>query len=461
MFDLSDMKWWKSMLEVLNDGVIFIDESGKILWVNRSIEQMSGYSSEELIGQPCSMLAWEMCGIELANCGDGWCALFRDGKLERKRGFLQRKDGARIPVLKNASLLRDKNNGLAGAVETITDISELSDKDRELSALKKAQTAARGFKGIIGSSPGIRKVFDMLLQTADSDSPVIILGETGTGKELVAQAIHDLGPRVNKPLVKVNCSALSESLMESELFGHVKGAYTGAYAAREGRFEEANGGEIFLDEIGDIPHSFQVKLLRIIEDKIVQRVGSNKDIPVDFRLISATNRNVADLVDAGAFRKDLFYRINTIPINVPPLRERQEDIPALTQHFLELGRISTGKQIAKASDETIRLMMNYSWPGNVRELKGTVEYFFVICKDIVVEPKHLPPAILRASKSTAGIQPDQDNSSITQQRIMDAISASGGNQTKAARLLGVSRITLWKWIKKFNIDVKSSLKDAS
>jgi PAS domain S-box-containing protein len=455
MFDLSDMKWWKSMLEVLNDGVIFIDESGKILWVNRSIEQMSGYSSEELIGQPCSMLAWEMCGIELANCGDGWCALFRDGKLERKRGFLQRKDGARIPVLKNAALLRDQNNGLAGAIETITDISELCDKDRELSVLRTAQSSAKGFKGIIGSSPGIRKVFDLLLQAADSDSPVIILGETGTGKELVAHAIHDLGPRTNKPLVKVNCSALSESLLESELFGHVKGAYTGAHTGREGRFEEASGGEIFLDEIGDIPLSFQVKLLRILEEKIVQRVGSNKDISVDFRLISATNRNIEGLVDAGTFRKDLFYRINTIPISLPPLRERQEDIPALTQHFLEWGRISTGKQIANVSDQTMRLMMNYSWPGNVRELKGAVEYFFVICKDVVVEPKHLPPAILRASNSTSGLQPEPRNSSITQQRIMEAILASGGNQTKAARSLGVSRITLWKWIKRFNINVKS------
>ena len=455
MFDLSDMKWWKSMLEVLNDGVIFIDESGKIHWVNRSIEQMSGYSSEELIGQPCSMLAWEMCGIELANCGDGWCALFRDGKLERKRGFLQRKDGARIPVLKNASLLRDQNNGLAGAIETVTDISELCDKDRELSVLRTAQSSAKGFKGIIGSSPGIRKVFDLLLQAADSDSPVIILGETGTGKELVAHAIHDLGPRTNKPLVKVNCSALNESLLESELFGHVKGAYTGAHTGREGRFEEASGGEIFLDEIGDIPLSFQVKLLRILEEKIVQRVGSNKDISVDFRLFSATNRNIEGLVDAGTFRKDLFYRINTIPISLPPLRERQEDIPALTQHFLEWGRISTGKQIASVSDQTMRLMMNYSWPGNVRELKGTVEYFFVICKDVVVEPKHLPPAILRASNSTSGIQPGNCNSSITQQRIIEAISASGGNQTKAARSLGVSRITLWKWIKRFNINVKS------
>jgi transcriptional regulator with PAS, ATPase and Fis domain len=196
-------------------------------------------------------------------------------------------------------------------------------------------------------------------------------------------------------------------------------------------------------------------LLRILEEKIVQRVGSNKDISVDFRLISATNRNIERLVDAGTFRKDLFYRVNTIPINLPPLRDRQEDIPVLTQHFLEWGRISTGKQIANVSDETMRLMMNYSWPGNVRELKGAVEYFFVICKDVVVEPKHLPPAILRASNSTSGIQPGNCNSSITQQRIIEAISASGGNQTKAARSLGVSRITLWKWIKRFNINVKS------
>jgi transcriptional regulator with PAS, ATPase and Fis domain len=285
-----------------------------------------------------------------------------------------------------------------------------------------------------------------------SDAPVIILGESGTGKELVAKAIHQSGERKECPYVKVNCAALTESLLESELFGHVKGAYTGAYKSRAGRFEMAQGGDIFLDEIGDLPLATQVKLLRVLEDKVVERVGDNNPIAVNVRIISATNRNLPELVEAGVFRKDFFFRINVIPINLPPLRERVDDIPLLAEFFFRKIRLKNGRSINGISNGAMELLMRYSWPGNIRELKSAFEYAFVTCHERMIQPYHLPPDICAEKPlETNGREHTPGKEEMKKKHLLDALSQAKGNQSLAADILGVSRVTVWNQMKRFGI----------
>ncbi len=444
---------WKSLVDLMAEGVMIIDETGKIAWLNKSLLHLTGYDREELIGMPCSILTYEMCQIELCEQAcQGWCSLFRDGYMERKRGLLTRKDGTQAPILKNAAILRDGAGNVTAAVETITDISQLVRKEHEISQLHCQTNPENGFQKIIGVSECMKMVFDMIRSAAQSDAPVIIVGESGTGKELIANAVHESGPRKDKPFIKVNCSALTESLLETELFGHVKGAFTGAYRNREGRFEAVRGGDIFLDEIGDLPLNFQVKLLRTLEQKVIQRVGSNTDIDVDFRLITATNRNLRELVNTGMFREDLFFRLNVIPIEVEPLRRRKEDVMLLVGQFLQHGRSKTGKMIQSISEEVKKIFLDYKWPGNVRELKSVFEYIFVVCNDMSVKPLHLPHYMLSESK----VKLKEVNTNYTKEnqkiRLLETLRDVKGNRSEAARRLGVSRISVWKWINKYGIE---------
>ncbi len=283
----------------------------------------------------------------------------------------------------------------------------------------------------------------------------IIFGESGTGKELIAKAIHDSGPRKQNPYVKVNCAALTESLLESELFGHVKGAFTGAYRSREGRFEAAQGGNIFLDEIGDLPLSTQVKMLRVLEEKVVERVGDNRPIHIDARIISATNRNLKLLVDQGGFREDLFYRINVIPIMVPPLRERVGDIPMLADSFFRRIQLKNDKKIMGISSEAMELLMSHAWPGNVRELKSAFEYAFVTCRELVIQPYHFPPTVNSAQPSVKNTKkPLLNRADMKKKQLIEALESAGGNQSRAADILGISRVTVWNRMKKFGITAR-------
>ena len=270
-----------------------------------------------------------------------------------------------------------------------------------------------------------------------------------------------MGLRKDKPFIKVNCAALNEALLESELFGHVKGAFTGAYRSRQGRFEAAQGGDIFLDEIGDLPISTQVKLLRVLEEKVIERVGDNRPIPIDVRIITATNRNLEKLVQEGRFREHLYFRINVIPIHLPPLRERREDIPMLAEVFFRRIRLKNGKQIKGISKEAMDLLMNYPWPGNVRELKNAFEYAFVACQGPYIEPYHFAPNIVGSTsvRRTPGREEvviDRDEHKRAE--LIAALRRTGGNQSKAARLLGVSRVTVWNRMRKYGIKVDKGLK---
>ncbi len=452
MFEQDLDRYWKTVVNTIRDGIMIVDTGGSIVSVNEAFERITGYPRDMVIGQKCSLLRCSIYEAAREQSGSHWCTLFSSGFLDVRRCTVKHRDGTEIPVLKNASLLKDSRGHAIGAVETITDLTDIIEKDRQIAAFRQELGSQDTFYGIIGASAAMCQLFDLIENAAQSDAPVIILGESGTGKELVAKAIHSIGERRSKPYVKANCGALTESLLESELFGHVKGAYTGAYRDRAGRFEKAHGGDIFLDEIGDLSSSTQLKLLRVLEEKVIERVGDCEPISVDVRVISATNKDLAALVAKGMFRQDLYFRINIIPIQLPPLRERVEDISALAESFFRKMCLKSGKNIHGISNSTLEVLMRYSWPGNVRELKGAFEYAFVTCQEGMIQPHHLPPVILKDKRTSRLIQASRlSKEEIKKGQLLDALAKTRGNQSAAADLLGVSRVTVWNRMKRYGI----------
>lgn len=450
--------YWKTVVNTIRDGIMIVNTSGAIVSVNEAFSHITGFSREEVIGKTCKILHCNVCEEAMANGEGHWCSLFRFGTIENRKGRIRRKDGTFINVLKNAAILRDADGNVIGAVGTIADLTEISEKESQLEAFRLQLLSEDGFHGIIGASPPMQHLFDMIENAAHSDAPVIIYGESGTGKELVSQAIHEIGDRKDHPFIKVNCASLTESLLESELFGHVRGAYTGAYKDRTGRFEKANQGDIFLDEIGDLPLSTQVKLLRVLEEKVIERVGSSSPIATDVRIISATNQELFQLVEQGRFRKDFYFRINVIPIFIPPLRERFGDIPLLSESFFRKLQLKSGKKIERIAKETMDILVNYNWPGNVRELKGAFEYAFVTCYGDVIQPQHLPETIYNPKMDQHAAKKSAFNlNEIEKQELIEILRITGGNQSKAAELLGVSRVTVWNRMKRFGINARRSI----
>lgn len=357
-------------------------------------------------------------------------------------------------------MLRDDDGTVLGAVETLTDLSEVDRLDRKVEILSRQLDENSGFGGLVGGSDAMKMVYAIIDKAAHSDAPIIIFGESGTGKELVARAIHERGKRQSAPYVQLNCAALNESLLESELFGHVRGSFTGAFRDRTGRFEAANGGDLFLDEIGDIPLSIQIKLLRVLETRQFERVGENTPISVDVRIITATNRNLLELIDQKRFREDLYFRINVIPIHLPPVRERKEDIPLLVNTFIDRLELRTGKSIRGLTRQALNRFMKYHWPGNVREMKSALEYAFTVADKDAIDIDHLPPHMLQSDRSPA-IAVDPPTIAITgndqRRQLIDALRATGGNQSQAARLLGINRVTVWNRMRKYGINLKRKI----
>ncbi|MBI4806313.1 MAG: sigma 54-interacting transcriptional regulator [Desulfovibrio sp.] len=441
-------KHWQEICHAIQEGVFIVNPDGRIVMVNEAMARLTGYTREELLDHSCAVLGCDICARQRRNVKGAWCKLFAERKSEAKRCRIRRKDGSYLPAFKNQSLLHDKDGSLLGAVESVLDLSELDRLDRKVEELSKLLVEPGAFHGMIGASPPMTKLYDILEKAAKSGAPVLFLGESGTGKELAAKAIHELGGRKKGPFVQLNCAALNESLLESELFGHAKGAFTGAYRERRGRFEEAHGGDIFLDEIGDAPLSIQVKLLRVLETKSMERVGENKSIPVDVRLITATHQDLRTLIAQGRFREDFFFRINVIPIEIPPLRERMEDLPLLAEHFLHKISATSGREPAVLTPETMRALMVYRWPGNVRELKSALEYAMVLAEGKRIEPAHLPPGIGGERPSLPASQPASTLPDQERAALVDALRQSGGNKSEAARLLGVSRLTVLNRMRK-------------
>lgn len=448
-------KFYAQVIDTMMEGVVVVNPRGVILSVNRAMEELTGYRREELVGQPCALIKTDACFSSLGSGTKKQCELFQTGAIRRCRCVLAKKDGSLVHVMKNAVLIKDNDGQVLGGVETLIDVSEVVAKERVISRLRRELSREDGFHGILGKSPPMMQLFSLIANAAQSDAPVIIYGESGTGKELVAAAIHRLGPRSQGPFIKVSSVALHESLLESELFGHVKGAFTGADRTRVGRFEAAHGGDIFLDEIGDLSYTTQAKLLRVLQEKVIEKVGDHKPIPVDVRVITATNKDLLQLIAEGRFREDLYYRINVIPIHLPPLRERREDIPLLTEAFIERARLKTRKPITGISKEALELFLQYHWPGNVRELLNAIEYAFVLCREGNIRPEHLPLEIVqtrpasppRGTKKRAPL-----NKGIDKELLVRTIRQAGGNKSEAARILGVSRVTMWKWLKQYNLN---------
>ena len=451
-------KYWKTIVDTLQDGLMVLDPSGNILAVNPAAEKLTGYTAEELVGTNCRMLNCTGCDVYGKGAGRDWCKLFVEGNVKAKKCLISDKKRRAVHVVKNASVLKDAQGNILGAVETLTDMTEIVRQQQEIASLRKSCHLEDDHHGLLGESPPMQRLFELIENVSQTDAPVLIHGLSGTGKELVARAIHEESPRSNNPFIKVNCAALNENLLESELFGHEKGAYTGADRTRIGRFEAAHEGTIFLDEIGDIPLSTQVKLLRVLEEKEIERVGDHKPIPVDVRIISATNRDLDAMIAEDHFREDLFFRINVFPLNCPSLAERIEDIPLIVQSFIDQNRVKGGKEILGLTPEAMEVLLAYQWPGNVRELRNAIEYAFVLCPGDWIGKEHLPPKIASVGKRTPVLHTTGSKSWEEERaNLIQTLRRVRGNQSEAGRLLGVSRVTIWKRIKKYGIDLNSDL----
>jgi transcriptional regulator with PAS, ATPase and Fis domain len=353
-----------------------------------------------------------------------------------------------IPISISAAVLKDTDGNVIGGVETFRDLTVETRLKQEISGKYR-------LGDIVSKNARMQEIFAIVPDIAESSASVLIRGATGTGKEMLASAIHQMGPRRDKPLVKVNCGALPDTLLESELFGYVKGAFTDAYRDKPGRFSLADGGTMFLDEVGDMSPAVQVKLLRVLQDRRFEPLGSNKTVSVDVRIIAATNRDLRDLMSKGRFREDLYYRINVVHIDLPPLCERMEDVPLLIDYFLEKYNGITDRHIEHVSPEAIDLLMRYPYPGNIRELEHIVEHAFILCRDDAILPQHLPREVIDHVTKTPPSGDDEAAESPLdageRQTLVSVLQRHGWNRQAAARELGVSRSTLWRKMKRHGI----------
>ncbi len=440
------------------DGVFTMDENGYISSWNKSMARISGYSQEEALGKTCEILRCSRCFDKNCPTDIKKCNILEMQYTEAKECQLQHKNGYDVPVIKNASVVKDDKGRVLGVVETVTDLTELNRARHRAkeAALRLGET--HRMDNIIGKSRAMREVFVAIEAAAASDATICIQGESGTGKELVAGSIHFNSERKASPLVTVNCSALPENLLESELFGHSKGAYTGAVRDRMGRFEEASEGTIFLDEIGELSPFIQVKLLRVLQEREIERVGESKKRKIDIRIVTATHRDLFTKVRDGSFREDLYYRLKVFPIILPPLRTHKEDIPLLVSHFIKTFNGKTGKQVVDSSREVMRIFMDYNWPGNVRELENAMEHAFVLCQGDRIQAEDLPIEILRANQkegqySVLSTDPVKKEP-LTKEKLLRLLDDCHWNKAEVARRVGISRTAIWKYMKKYQIPLQ-------
>jgi len=434
------------ILDSINEGVFTVDLDWKITGFNRAAERITGVPCAEAVGRPC-------CEVFRASICENACVLKRTldtGKsVVNSTAHIITRDGGRIPIRISTAQLRNAEGELIGGVETFQDLSQVEQLQKELA---RRYT----FEDIVGRSPAMMQLFAIVPQIAESSSTVLIEGPSGTGKELFARAIHNLSPRRKKRLVAVNCGALPDTLLESELFGHKAGAFTDAKRDKPGRFALADGGTIFLDEIGDVSPAMQVRLLRVLQERVVEPLGSVEPIPVDVRVVAATNRDLAALVRAGEFREDLFYRIRVIRLDLPPLRQRREDIPLLVDHLVARFNRLQDKGIAGVTDEVLARLMDHDYPGNVRELENIVEQAFVLCRGELIQLHHLPPELRPATTSSSGESGPMSLRTMEKHLINEALRRHGGNRKRASHDLGIDTSTLYRKMKVLEVDPPQS-----
>lgn len=427
------------------EGTFTIDNDWTVTSFNTSAEKITGYKTSDAIGKKC----WEIFNSSICRNGCHMEQTLLKGKamLGNELEIIHR-SGKKVPIRVNSNILMNNKNEKIGAIETFLDISELKNLSAHLNDFFK-------YENIVGRNKEIKQIISVLESVSQTDTTVLITGESGTGKELAARAIHLNSSRKTGPFIAVNCSAFVESLIESELFGHEKGAFTGAIKTKIGKFELAQGGTLFLDEIGDLSIAVQTKLLRVLETREFERVGGNKTIKMDARIIAATNKNLIDEIAAGRFREDLFYRINVINIHLPPLRERMDDLPLIINHFIELFNKKFNKNIKQFSSSAFDILMEYNWPGNIRELENVIEHCFVICTGDIIQVECLPKR-LREQKFKSAM-PSNSNSKKSfkdaeKELIISVLEKNNHNRTKAAKELNINPSTLWRKMKKLGID---------
>jgi len=428
------------ILDSITDGVFTVDLEWRITSFNRAAEKITGIPRAEAIGRLCS----EVLKADLCENGCALRQTLRGGIPVRNMPiYIVRADGKCIPISVTSNLLRDENGRVVGGVETFRDLSVVYE-------LRKELRKRHSFGDILSKSPKMADIFDILPQIAESDSTVMIHGASGTGKELFARAIHISSPKKKGPFVAVNCGALPETLCESELFGYKAGAFTDARRDKPGRFALAQNGTIFLDEIGDIPPAVQVRLLRVLESRIYEPLGSTSGVGTNARVITATHRDLEDLVRQGIFREDLYYRINVVKLSLPALSERKEDIPLLVDHFVERFNQLKGRQIVGVSQEAMAVLMLHHWPGNVRELENTLEHAFVLCRGDLIQVRHLPVHIVPDDRAT--VLPVGFNLREVEKRaILEALEKNRWRKVATARELGIDKNTLRRKMNRLGI----------
>jgi sigma-54 dependent transcriptional regulator, acetoin dehydrogenase operon transcriptional activator AcoR len=422
----------EAIMESLADGVFTVDTDWSITFFNRAAGAITGIPPDKALGRKC----WDVFHSSLC---DGACALRgcieHDRTLADQSIFIVRPDGIKVPVSISAAPLRDASGRIVGGVETFRDISDLT-------RLRKELEGVCTLEDIVTKNKGLARSLALLPRIAASGSSVLLLGESGTGKELFARAIHNLSPRKSGPFVAINCGAIPGELLESELFGHARGAFTDAKTARKGRFTLASGGTLFLDEVGELPLALQVKLLRVLQERVFEPLGSEKSLPADVRIVAATNRDLPGMAEAGTFRRDLFYRLGVARLVLPPLRDRPEDIPLLAATIIERQNLMTGKAVTGLSETALAVLLRHDYPGNVRELQNILEYAFILRSAGRIGPEHLPDYL----RPAAGAAPSPGGPVTLRAAKYHAAKAAldrhDGRRMEACRELGITKDTL-------------------
>lgn len=441
--------FYSEIMRMIPCAIIMMDDTGKIVYFNRGAEELTGYDADEMLGRHCDEIQMRLAHnisdeLRAALCpcsgADPW-----DDECE-----IRRKDGTAVPVVRKARSVTYEGGAVIGGIQTMMDISVIRRARSEIRQLRRQVSSLGRMGQLVGSSAAMRKLFERIETVAATDAGVLIQGETGTGKELVARTIHRLSARSGMPFLAVNCGAIPEGLVESELFGHVRGAFTGAAGDRAGLFEEADGGIVLLDEVGELPRRTQVKLLRVVQEGEISRVGESALRTVDVRILAATNRNLRAAVKDNRFRDDLYYRLSVVSLVIPPLRERREDIHELVAAFLVRYNEQYGRTVTRLEQDAMTALERYDWPGNVRQLQHAVEHAMAVSPPNAesIRLPDLPPEVCAEDDMRPDKSPGDERKTVT-----DALAASGGNKARAARMLGISRAGLYKKLKRLNIDV--------
>jgi len=432
----------RTILDSIADGVFTVDAERRITSFNRAAEEITGVPREEAIGRRC----WD---VFRANICESACALRRTiqtGKpVVDQEVYILNVEGRRVPISISTAVLKNARGEVIGGVETFRDLSRVEE-------LRKQLEGRFTLGDMVGRSPPMLRLFEKLPILARSDATVLIEGPSGSGKEVAARALHDLSPRRKKPFVALNCAALPDTLLESELFGYKAGAFTDARKDKPGRFALANGGTLLLDEIGDISPAMQARLLRVLEEKVIEPLGSVRPEPVDVRVLAATNRDLDQLAAEGKFRQDLYFRLNVVRLRLPPLKERREDIPLLAEHFIRSFNRIQGRRVEGLTPQALARLTQYDFPGNVRELRNIIEYAFLMCQGRRIDVHHLPESIRGPAESEGETKAGRTLEEMERWMILDALERHGGNRAAAARELGVHPSTLFRKLRRLGLE---------